>query len=81
MQNGRKDYEKYLYSAHLELISVLFYFSVTESLEVIVPAGTPNPFCSSLPSRIPTGFAMKKSNRPAVVMSNDFICVIQKLNE
>ncbi|XP_059086814.1 uncharacterized protein LOC131883372 [Tigriopus californicus] len=36
-----------------------------------------NPFCSSLPARIPTGFAFRKFKRRNVVMSNDFICCVK----
>ena len=42
---------------------------------------TPNPFCSSLPARIPTGFAFRKFNRSNVVMSNDYICVVRSISE
>ncbi len=49
---------------------------VEEELEVCL-APSPNPFCSLLPARIPTGFAFRRFKRRSVVMSNDFICVVK----
>ena len=56
-------------------------FSVDDELEVVMDPATPNPFCSSLPARIPTGFAFRKFNRSNVVMSNDYICVVRSISE
>ena len=39
-----------------------------------------NPFSSSLPARIPTGFAFREFKRKNVVLSNDFICLIKRKN-
>lgn len=49
---------------------------VEPELEVILEPQE-NPFCSSLPARIPTGFAFRKFKRRNVVMSNDFICCVK----
>ena len=49
-------------------------------LDIVVPPSA-NPFCSSLPARIPTGFAFRRFNRRNVVMSNDFICVVRVAKE
>ena len=54
---------------------------VDDELEVVVAPSTPNPFCGSLPARIPTGFAFRKFNRSNVVMSNDYVCVVRSLSE
>ena len=56
-------------------------FLVDDEIDVVVDPSTPNPFCGSLPARIPTGFAFRKFNRSNVVMSNDFICVIRTMSE
>lgn len=53
---------------------------VDDELEVALPPSR-NPFCSSLPARIPTGFAFRKFKRSNVVMSNDFICIIKSTLE
>ena len=52
---------------------------VDDELEVVVDPRTANPFCSSLPARIPTGFAFRRFKRRNVVMSNDFICVVKSV--
>ena len=49
---------------------------VDDELEIVVKPSC-NPFCSSLPARIPTGFAFRNFKRRSVVMSNDFICVVR----
>ena len=66
---------KYFHYIHL------FNLLANTELDVIVPPSTLNPFCSSLPSRIPTGFAMKKFNNSAAVMSNDYICVVRVIGK
>ena len=48
---------------------------VDDELEVILKPSI-NPFCSSLPARIPTGFAFRNFQRRNVVMSNDYICIV-----
>ena len=49
---------------------------VDDELQVVVRP-SPNPFCSALPARIPTGFAFRNFKRRNVVMSNDFVCVVR----
>jgi len=49
---------------------------VDDELEIIVEP-SPNPYCSALPARIPTSFAFRNFNRRQIIMSNDFICIVQ----
>ena len=49
--------------------------NVDDELEIIVKP-SPNPFCSALPARIPTGFAFRNFHRRQIIMSNDFICIV-----
>ena len=51
--------------------------SIVEDEIEIVLKPSPNPYCSSLPARIPTGFAFRNFQRRNVVMSNDFICIVR----
>ena len=53
---------------------------VDDELQVVLEPAR-NPFCSSLPARIPTGFAFRKFKRSNVVMSNDFICIVKSTLE
>ena len=48
---------------------------VDDELEIVLEP-SPNPFCSALPARIPTGFAFRNFHRRQIIMSNDFICII-----
>ncbi len=45
---------------------------------VVKTAPTENRFASLLPARIPTGFAFCRFDRRAIVLSNDFVCIVEK---
>ena len=66
--------EYYLQDAELNLEKVDDLVE-PELEEVVEPEE--NAFRSSLPARIPTGFAFRKFKRRNVVMSNDFLCVVR----
>ena len=57
--------------ANLEKVDEL----VQPELEMWVEPSV-NPFCSSLPARLPTGLQLSKFKRRNVIMSNDFLCVV-----
>lgn len=70
--------EYYLEDAVLNLQKV---DSLVDDELTVVLEPTQNPFCSSLPARIPTGFAFRKFKRSSVVLSNDFICILKSTLE
>ena len=70
--------EYYLEDAQLNLQKIDSL--VDDELDVVLEPSA-NPFCSSLPARIPTGFAFRKYGRSNIVMSNDFICILRSTLE